>query len=151
MMAFGNARGTVLIEALVTGVVLAIAVIGLASLFSFGQSFVVAEGDQRAGIFLAQQKIENLRSLGFACIPVGSGDSVTSTCSGVAAQDYDESGADLGLPRYSRSTTVACVDSITFAPIGCPNPITAKRITVTVNSTLVQAEAITVESVVTLY
>ena len=84
MMPYGNARGTVLIEALVAGVVLAIALIGLASLFNSGQSFVLAEGDQRAGIFLAQQKIENLRSLGFACIPVGSGDRVASTCSGVA-------------------------------------------------------------------
>jgi hypothetical protein len=57
MMPYGNARGTVLIEALVAGVVLAIAVIGLASQFSSGQSFVLAEGDQRDGISLAQQKI----------------------------------------------------------------------------------------------
>ena len=151
MMPYGNARGTVLIEALIAGIVLAIAVVGLASLFSSGQSFILAEGDQRAGIFLAQQKIERLRSLGFACIPVGSGSSVASPCSGVAPQDYDETAGELGLPRYSRSTTVGCVDPITFASMGCPNPITAKRITVTVNSTMVQAEAVTVESVLTLY
>ena len=144
-------RGEVLIEALVAGVILAIAVVGLASLFGSGQSFVVAEGDERAAIFLAQQKIERLRSLGFACIPVGTGNSVVSDCTGTPPQDYDETPEELGFPRHTRTTVVQCVDPNSFNPVGCPNPITAKRITVTVDPQMAQADLVTIDSVLTLY
>ena len=147
----GDLRGVALVEVLIAAVVLGIAIIGLASMFSSGQSFVVAEGDERAAIFLAQQKIEKLRSLDFTCIPVGTGNSVASDCTGTPPQDYNETPEELGFPRYTRTTVVLCVDPSTFNPVSCPNPITAKRITVTVASEMAQADTITIDSVLTLH
>jgi type II secretory pathway pseudopilin PulG len=143
----GGQRGVALLEVLVAGVVLGIAVVGLAAMFSSGQSFVVAEGDERVAIFLAQQKIEQLRAAGFGCIP-GTGFVVAPEC---PPQDYNETPAELGSPRYSRITTVQCVDPSTFDPVACPDPVTAKRITVTVTSQMAQADSITVDSGLTLY
>jgi hypothetical protein len=111
----------------------------------------VAEGDERVAIYLAQQKIEQLRSLGFACIPVGTGNAVPSDCGGTPSQDYDETPEELGFPRYSRTTAVQCADPSAFNPIGCPGLITAKRITVTVAPQMAQADTITVDSVLTLH
>jgi hypothetical protein len=63
--------GVGLIELLVSGLILSIAIIGLALMFSQGQAYLAAEVDDRIGVGLAQQKIEALRGLGFDCIPVG--------------------------------------------------------------------------------
>ena len=65
MLLLNGQRGVALLEVLIAGVILGIAVIGLASMFSVGQTFIVSEGDERAAIFLAQQKIETLRRLEF--------------------------------------------------------------------------------------
>jgi Tfp pilus assembly protein PilV len=55
-----------LLEVLTAGVVLSIAIIGLALMFSFGTSYVTAEGGERIAIFLAQQRMEELRAIGLA-------------------------------------------------------------------------------------
>ena len=55
-----------MLEVLVTGVILTIATIGLALLFSFGASSVAAEGGERIALYLAQQRMEELRAIGLA-------------------------------------------------------------------------------------
>lgn len=151
----GGAEGIAILEVLIAGVVLAIAIIGLALMFSSGQSLVVAEGDERVSIYLAQQKIERLRALLFRCIPVGiTGDAVgpEADCPAETQQDYNEDGAELGFPGYRRTTVVQCADPDTFAPRDpCPDPVIAKRITVTVDPEMTPADTIIIGSVVTLH
>ena len=62
----GDERGIALLEVLTAGVVLSIAMIGLALLFSMGSSYVAAEGGERVALFLAQQRLEELRAVGLA-------------------------------------------------------------------------------------
>jgi hypothetical protein len=69
--AFGSEAGSMLLEVLIAGVMLGIATVGVALMFSLGGTWVTAKGDDRVGLWLAQQKIEQLRALTFTCIPVG--------------------------------------------------------------------------------
>ena len=146
--------GFTLLEVLIAGVILAIAVVGLTLMLSSGQSFVMADGDERVGLYLSQQKIEKLRTLGLRCIPVGTSADVVGPepgCGASTQQDYNETPADLGSSRYSRLTVVECVDPQTFTPTApCPDPVTAKRITVTVDPEMREADPITISSVLTL-
>jgi len=64
LCALRGERGVAIIEVLTAAVILAIAVIGLAVMFSWGQSFVVAQGDDRVALYLAQQRIESLYGCG---------------------------------------------------------------------------------------
>jgi type II secretory pathway pseudopilin PulG len=84
--------GVALLEVLVTAIVVGIAAVGITFMFSFGNTWVVAKGDDRVAVGLAQQKIEQLRSLGFACIRV-SVPSQPDPCS-PATQSYNEGGAN---------------------------------------------------------
>ncbi len=67
-MRLGDERGIALleVEVLTAGVVLSIAILGLALLFSMGSSYVAAEGGERVALFLAQQRLEELRAVGLA-------------------------------------------------------------------------------------
>ena len=62
----GDERGIALLEALMASVVVLIAIIGLALMFSMGSSYVRAEGGERVALFLAQQRLEELRAIGLA-------------------------------------------------------------------------------------
>ena len=61
-----NERGIAFLEVLAAGVTLSIALIGLALMFSLGMSWVSAEGGERIALFLAQRRIEELRTMGLA-------------------------------------------------------------------------------------
>jgi prepilin-type N-terminal cleavage/methylation domain-containing protein len=58
-------EGFTLLEVLVAAMILGIALVGLTLLLSRGQAFLVAQGDARIALYLAEQKIERLRGLGF--------------------------------------------------------------------------------------
>jgi len=62
----GGERGVALLEVLTTSVILVIAMLGLALMLSMGSSFVRAEGGERVALFLAQQRMEELRAIGLA-------------------------------------------------------------------------------------
>ena len=85
----GDARGIALLEVLTASVVVSIAMIGLALMFSMGSSYVRAEGGERVALFLAQQRLEELRAIGLAR-------AFTETESAVP-----------GFPGFVRSTTIA--------------------------------------------
>jgi len=148
-------RGIALLEVLISGAILAIAVVGLSLMLSSGQSLVMAEGDERVALYLAQQKIEKLRTLGLRCIPVGpSADAVgpEAGCQSSTQQDYNETPAELGSSRYRRLTVVECVDPQTFTVAApCPDPVTAKRITVTVEPQMHEADPLMISSVLALH
>jgi|SRR5439155_13053977 len=59
-------RGIALLEVVTAGVILSIAVIGLGLMLTFGASSVTAVGGERIAVFLAQQRMEELRAIGLA-------------------------------------------------------------------------------------
>ncbi|TMD70070.1 MAG: hypothetical protein E6I81_14950 [Chloroflexi bacterium] len=108
---------------LTTSVIVLIAMIGLALLFSMGSSFVAAEGGERVALFLAQQRLEELRAIGLAR-------AVT-----------EAEGPVPGFPGFVRSTTIAAgtdLDGSGDVP---------RIITVTVRSLVRQAGPISVTAV----
>jgi Tfp pilus assembly protein PilV len=115
--------GFSVIEVLVSSVVIAIACIGVALMFSTGQTYVNAEGDNRVGLFLAQQRIEQVRAAGYSSL-------ISSPPSSSPEAVPNHAG-------YSRTVTVECVprDDYSAAAITCVSGTTAVRIGVTVSVT----------------
>jgi prepilin-type N-terminal cleavage/methylation domain-containing protein len=98
-------QGFALVEVVVASLILGIAVTGVALMLSTARSFTVAQGDDRVAFYLAQDKLENLRVLGFAAVPTSSGPCPGTTC-------YDETGLTAGEDQaqtFSRGTAVVCV------------------------------------------
>ena len=146
--------GIALLEVLVTGVVLSIAVVGVALMFSLGNAWVVAGGDERVALNLARQKIEQLRSLTFACVPLAGPGTKTAMTGCTATQNYDEGGttwvtapgAAAAAPSSRSFARLTCVQYVSDTAISSPvyaggataNPCVAgaatntKRITVIV-------------------
>lgn len=124
MSLLSDKRGVALLEVLIAGVIFAITIIGLAYMFSSGQSFVVAHGDESVALYLGQQKIEELTVAGFSTVLVGT-----------FTDPLIQAGAS-GTQNFERVTTVDCVSPTDYASvITCPTPSTsilAKRVTVTV-------------------
>jgi len=151
-------HGFALLEILIGGAILAVAVVGIAFMFSEGQSYAVASGDERVALALAQEKIEHVRSLGFPCIPAPitspAPNTVMTLVTGCpdnadtqAARTYNET----PLGRYaSRLTRVRCADptDLTPAGTGCAS---AKIITVDITPNMHQARGVRVETVVTAH
>lgn len=84
-------RGMTLVEVMTTALIVAIAVMGLALMLSRGQAYIVAQGDTRVALHLAQQKVEKLTGLGWSAAPVAdrtNGDGVTSGCT-VAGTNHE--------------------------------------------------------------
>jgi type II secretory pathway pseudopilin PulG len=134
-------EGYALLEVLVAGVVQGIALTGLALMFSLGQVTVVGQGDERVALYLAQQKIEEARSLGFFGIAMGSQtDTVTA--------------GETGNQTFTRVTCTTYVSDTNLGEPpagGCPAGATTgtKRVKVTVTPTQRQTDAFTLETVLT--
>ena len=146
--------GIALLEVLVTSVVLGMAIVGVALMFSLGNAWVVAGGDERVALNLARQKIEQLRSLTFACIPLDGPGTKTAMTGCTASQNYDErgttwvtaTGSRAAAPSSRSFTRLTCVQYVSDTSISSPayaggataNPCLAgaatntKRITVVV-------------------
>jgi len=146
--------------------VVGIAAVGVALMLSTGSTWVVAQGDDRVALALAQQKIEHLRSLTFNCIPVagpgspGQVQGPTGAPGCTATQVYNEppwvtaAGAAAPAPSdraFNRLTCVQFVSDVDFSspaytggftgtpcPAGAPS--NTRRITVVVRPTQ-QAQA----------
>src|SRR2546428_6474120 len=124
--------GYALLEVLVAGVVQGIALTGLALMFSLGQALVVGQGDERVALYLAQQKIEESRSLGFSGVAMGS-QTDTVTAGETAAQTFSR---------------IICITYVSDTSLGEPpaggctvgSPTSLKRVSFTVSPTQRQAE-----------
>lgn len=158
--------GLALLEVLIGGALLAIALVGIALMFSEGRSYVLAEGDDRVATALARQKIERIRALGFGCIPLTpvtppASDSPVPPPDAAclvdaetdAARTYNETSVtEATLDRYvSRQTTVVCADPSTMTLTACPDPPTAKLITVDVLPRMAKATSVRVETFLTAH
>jgi type II secretory pathway pseudopilin PulG len=157
--------GFVLLEVLIGGVVLSIAILGIALMLSEGQSYVVADGDDRVALALARQKIEAVKNLGFGCIPLaatagspGVPQAALTGCPDTgetqSARTYNETA--LAAPyaaRYtSRITLVLCADPSTLLPQDpCPSHPVGKLIRVELTPQMAQARAIRVETTTTVH
>jgi hypothetical protein len=124
-----------ILEVLIAGVVLGIAAIGIALMFSWGQTFVIAQGDDRVALYLAQQRIESLRASGFSFLVANLGNPPAEVLSAGAG----------GTQSFTRLTTVECF-ATDLSPNPCPNPIVTVRITVTVTPAMTQADPVTLQS-----
>ena len=110
-------EGFTLIEVLVATISLGIAIVGLTLLLSRGQAAVVAQGDTRIALYLAQQKVERLRGLGFSTAKVA--DRVTTGCLDPTANNepcYNET-IQAGAGQQTPTTTQ--VDTQTFTRLTC--------------------------------
>jgi type II secretory pathway pseudopilin PulG len=134
--AFRGEAGVSLIEVLIGAVISGIAAVGIALMFSTGQAYVQAEGDNRVALQLAQQQIEGIIASGFGS---------TSTPYPTPSPPWDgrEETARLipSHPGYERTTTVGAVCPGNFAlspasPTACPGfvNVEAKLFTVTVRA-----------------
>jgi Tfp pilus assembly protein PilV len=148
--------GIAFLEVLVTSVVLGIAVLGVSLMLSEGNTWVAAGADDRAALSLARQKIEQLRSVTFACIPLGGPGTKTAMTGCTATQNYNEGGAtwvtatggSAAAPSGRSFARVTCVEYVTEIDFGSPayaggnaaSPCTAgaqtnvKRVTVIVRA-----------------
>ncbi|HXJ78982.1 MAG TPA: hypothetical protein VMS64_09900 [Candidatus Methylomirabilis sp.] len=147
-----------LIEVLVTSAFLGIAVVGIALMFSHGSTWAVAGGDDRVALSLARQKIEQLRSMTFSCLPLGAPGPKAVLAGCTATQNYNEGGATwvtatgaaAPAPSNRSFTRLTCVQYVSDTDFGSPaygggvtgspcaagTPSNSKRITVIVQPTL---------------
>ncbi len=142
LCALRDQRGVFIVEVLVAGVVFAIAVIGLVLMFGWGQTFVVAQGNDRVALYLAQQQIESLRASGYAAA-----EALNSNCGGNPGLDETLTAGRGNSQSFTRQTDVEYVNNADLTTPQCgTNTI---RITVTVTPTMVQAFGVTLQSVCT--
>jgi Tfp pilus assembly protein PilV len=88
-----------LLEVLIGGLIIAIAAVGVAKMFADGQTTIHHEGDHRVAVFLATQRIEQMRAMGTALIPsVPVTETVTLTPAGSDSRQV-----------YTRTSMVVCV------------------------------------------
>ena len=134
-------QGLALIEVVMTSVVLGIAVVGVALMFSSARSFVVAQGDARVAFYLAQEKIENLRIVNFSLLTVGAPPANPCTPGTNCYKEVLTTGQD-NTQTFTRETTVDCVakNALQTALNPCPASPVLKRITVTVKSSMRQLD-----------
>ena len=124
-------RGLSLIEVLVAALIVGISAVGVALMFGTGQAYVWTEGDSRVALYLAQQKVEQFRSVGYA--------SIGAPASASETVDLTPTGATV-LQQYTRSWSVDCVSDTDYSSVvTCPG---AKRITVTVQRSPVDPKAV---------
>lgn len=127
--ALADQRGLGLVEVVVASVIVGIAGVGVALMFSSGQAYISAEGDNRVMLFLAQQRVEQIRALGYASLFASPPSSST-----VAVPNH---------PGYTRSVSIECVprDNYAAASEACVNGTSALRIVVTVSVTPADAKS----------
>src|SRR5712691_11502009 len=138
-------RGFALMEVVMASLVLGIAVVGVALMMSSARSFTVAQGDTRVAFYLAQEKLENLRALGFAAVPINPG----GACPGTTCYNETRTAGADNTQTFTRVTTVDCVDAVNknfTTVVACPTPSVLKRLTVTVTSSMLQAVPVVLQT-----
>jgi len=136
--------GVAIIEVLTAGVILAIAVIGLAVMFSWGQSFVVAQGDDRVALYLAQQRIESLRASGYTAA-----EALNSNCGGTPDADENLTAGVGNTQSFTRQTAIEHVNDTNLTTPECGTDSIHITVTVTVN--MLQGNPVTLQTVLTTF
>lgn len=151
-------RGISLLEVLICSVIVSIAAVGVALMFGAGQAVIQAEGDNRVALFLAQQKVEQLRTLGHAELEQNRvTDSTTAEPPGIATPECLDANLTLSAgpactaPGYLRSWSVVCMDRGDYSiRRACGGVSRAIRIRVSVETEPAdpRARPVTIESMV---
>ena len=131
--------GIAILEVLIASVVIGIAVIGLALMFSSGQTFVFGEGTERVGLYLAEQRMEELRTQGVDSITLGNCTEGTNISVGTCTEP---TGTILGFPGFRRVTVVTALAD----PDGS-GTADSRQIEITVNSSVRQADPVIVRGI----
>jgi prepilin-type N-terminal cleavage/methylation domain-containing protein len=150
--------GVSLLEVVVCSAIVGIAAVGVALMFGAGQAYIQAEGDNRVALFLAQQKVEQLRALGPTELETNRVTDATDTEPPATATpecldtDLNVSAGPTCAAGYRRTWSVVCVDRDDYSirrDCGA-GPSRAIRIRVAVETTPpdAKARAITLESLV---
>ncbi len=116
-----GALGCSLLEVLVASAVVGIAALGVALMFSTAGSWVEAEGEDRAGLGLAQQKIEMLRAAGFAALEPGNPDPTSANY--VASYEEGRNGRPWSAPAPAGAagfTRLTCVQHVLDSDFNTP-------------------------------
>lgn len=129
-LAARDQRGLSFIEVLVASLVVGIAGVGIAVMFGTGQAYINAEGDNRVSLFLAQQRIEQIRALGYASLFASPPSSATQVVP--YPTTYSSSPAPA---TYTRRVVVDCVPRDDYAAPSetCVSGSSALKISVTVS------------------
>jgi len=137
-----------LLEVLIGSLVVGIAVIGLALMLSSAHAFIVAQGDNRVALHLAQQRIEE---------QIYCGASTAAPCAQPTAGPVNVTDTVLaGLGGTQAFARVMCInyvlDTDPTQPAGCTNCAgagctTLKRITVTVTPAQAKSDPVTLQTV----
>jgi len=136
--------GVAIIEALVAGIVLTVSALGLAVLFSWGQSFVVAQGDGRVALYLAQQKIESLRASSYTAA-----EAFNSNCGGTPEADENLTAGMGNSQSFTRQTAVVHVNDANLTTPECGTD--SIQITVTVTPNMLQGNPVTLQTVLVTF
>jgi Tfp pilus assembly protein PilV len=117
-------RGFALLEVLISGAITSIVIVGLALMFSYGQAFVRAAGDERVALYLAQKRMDEMRSIGLS-------------------QAIEEPTTPIpGFPEFVRTTTITGGTDLDGSGL------TPRTITVSVRSLVREAGPISVTAAV---
>lgn len=136
----GGEAGIALLEVLIAGVILGVTALGVALLLSSGRTYIVAQGDNRAALYLAQQGIEQQVARGFP----PSGSDTTEILGGLG-----------GTQSFTRAMCVNFVfDDDPTSPSSCTDCAggtctgNTVRVTVTVTPSLAQAQPVSLQTVI---
>jgi type II secretory pathway pseudopilin PulG len=167
----GDQRGIALLEVIIAAVIVGITVLGVSLMLVRGSAFTTAQSTNQAELYLAEQKLERLRILGFTGTPVlGPTDpGATDGCADNKEPCYNETvqGGIVASGQLQRFTRLTCVDYVSDNgppyPSACPSgppsqlpcetdnsqPSCTKRVRVTVQplnqAPLVRADPVTFE------
>ena len=123
-------RGIALLEVIITALIVGITVLGVSLMLVRGSAFTASQATNQAELYLAEQKLERLRILGFTgTSALGPSDAgATAGCGDDTEPCYNETlqgGAVTGA-NLQRFTRVTCVDYVTDSgppyPSACPGP-----------------------------
>ena len=123
--AHNREAGIAILEILISSIVVGTAAIGIALMFSTGSAWVASGGDKRAATMLAQQKVEQLRSMTFACVPLGPPEASSTSTSVKAATG----GACTATQKYNEGPTTWVTATGGPAPQPTPTSLTFTRLT----------------------
>jgi prepilin-type N-terminal cleavage/methylation domain-containing protein len=130
----GGQRGFTLVEALIAAFVVGTAAVAVAMMFGTAQNFVHAEGDNRVAFYVAQQRMEQIRSTGFGSTSLPDPREETAA-TGVQIDNFSDTDAVPGFRRQTIITGVCPTDySVAWNSGGCPTSgqLLAKLVTVSV-------------------
>jgi len=125
-------RGFTLIEALIAAGIVGIAAVGVAMMVGTAQNFVQAEGGNRVAFYVAQQRMEQIRSTGFGSATLPDPREETAA-TGVQIDNFSDTDAVPGFRRQTLITGV-CPTDYSLAWNNCPTSsvLLAKLVTVSV-------------------